>query len=140
MIKHFKTIGRLRTSVGTLAIAALPLVGGVAACNKDDLLEAVDPDVIDPTDINSAEGALALYVGALGRLRQATGGTSVGSGGEGSSWLFGGLLADEWSTSSTFVQNDETDLRAIQINNGTGNTMFRQLARARTSATESRRD
>ena len=136
MIKHFKTIGRLRASVGTLAIATLPLAGGVAACNKNDLLEAVDPDVIDPNDINSAEGALALYVGALGRLRQATGGTSVGSGGEGSSWLFGGLLADEWSTSSTFVQNDETDERTIQTSNSTVEGMFRDLARTRTSATQ----
>jgi hypothetical protein len=136
MIKHFKTIGRLRASVGTLAIATLPLVGGVAACSNDDLLEAVDPDVIDPTDINSAEGALALYVGALGRLRQATGGTSVGSGAEGSSWLFGGLLADEWSTSSTFVQNDETDERTIQTSNSTVEGMFRDLARTRTSATQ----
>ena len=136
MIKHIKTIGRLRASVGAVAIAALPLLGGVAACNKNDLLEAVDPDVIDPNDINSAEGALALYVGALGRLRQATGGTSVGSGAEGSSWLFGGLLADEWSTSSTFVQNDETDERTIQTSNSTVEGMFRDLARARTSATQ----
>ena len=136
MIKHIKTIGRLRASVGTLAIATLPLLGGVAACNKNDLLEAVDPDVIDPNDINSAEGALALYVGALGRLRQSTGGTSVGSGAEGSSWLFGGLLADEWSTSSTFVQNDETDERTIQTSNSTVEGMFRDLARTRTSATQ----
>jgi hypothetical protein len=105
MIKHFKSIGRLRASVGTLAMATFPFVGGLAACNsKETLLEAVDPDVIDPNDINSSEGALALYVGALGRLRQATGGSSVATGGEGSSWLFGGLLADEWSTSSTFVR------------------------------------
>ena len=42
---------------------------------------------------------------------------------------------DEWSTSSTFVQNDETDQRSIQINNGTVNTMYRQLARARSLPT-----
>jgi len=137
MIKHFKTIGRLRASVGTLAMATFPLVGGLAACNtKDNLLEAVDPDVIDPNDINSSEGALTLYVGALGRLRQATGGSSVATGGEGSSWLFGGLLADEWSTSSTFVQNDETDERTIQTSNSTVEGMFRDLARTRTSATQ----
>ena len=130
-------IGRLRLGVGTVAVAALPFMGGLAACNsKDTLLEAVDPDVIDPTNINSAEGALALYVGALGRLRQATGGSSVATGGEGSTWLFGGLLADEWSTSSTFVQNDETDERSIQTSNSTVEGMFRDLARTRTSATQ----
>ena len=137
MISRFTTIGRLRSSVGAMAVAALPLAGGLVACNtKDTLLEAVDPDVIDPVDINSSEGALALYVGALGRLRQATGGSSVATGGEGSTWLFGGLLADEWSTSSTFVQNDETDERSIQTSNSTVEGMFRDLARTRTSATQ----
>ncbi len=133
MITRIPTIGRLRFGVGTLAVAALPLVGALAACNvKDNLLEAVDPDVIDPSDVNSIEGAQALYIGALGRLRQATGGST----GEGSSWLFGGLLADEWSTSSTFVQNDETDQRSIQTSNSTVEGMFRDLARTRTSATQ----
>ena len=133
-MKHpFRMIGRLRMGVGTAAIAALPLVGGLAACDaKETLLEAVDPDIIDPADVNSIEGAQALYIGALGRLRQAT----AGSGGEGSTWLFGGLLADEWSTSSTFVQNDEADMRNIQTSNSTVEGMFRDLARTRTSATQ----
>jgi hypothetical protein len=113
------------------AVALIPLIG---ACSdvKDTLLEAVDPDIIPPGSVNSAEGALALYSGALGRLKT----TASGTGGEGSTWLFGGLLADEWSTSSTFVQNDETDQRSIQVNNSTVTGMFRQLARARTSSNE----
>ena len=133
----FQVLGRLRTGVGAAALAVLPLLGGLAACDtKDDLLEAVDPDVIDPNDVNSLEGAQALYIGALGRLRQSTAGSSTGTGGEGSTWLFGGLLADEWSTSSTFVQNDETDQRNIQTNNNTVEGMFRDLARTRTSSTQ----
>jgi hypothetical protein len=109
------------------------LAAGLAACEgTDTLLEAVDPDLINPPDTRSAEGAQAIYFGALNRLRQITGGT----GGEGSSWLFGGLLADEWSTSSTFVQNDETDQRNIQINNSTVTGMYRDLARTRTSANQ----
>src|SRR4029453_929753 len=123
-------ISRLRAAAGVAAVALIPLVG---ACNaKDSLLEATDPDLIPPAAANSAEGALALYNGALGRLKT----ISTGTGGEGSSWLFGGLLADEGSTSSTFTQNDETDQRSIQISNSTVTTMFRQLARARQSANE----
>ena len=133
MINTIALSARLRNAVGALAVTALPLVAGLAACGtKDSLLEATDPDIIDPNSVNSAEGAQALYFGALGRLRQATGGAT----GEGSSWLFGGLLADEWSTSSTFVQNDETDQRSIQTNNGTVEGMFRDLARVRTSANQ----
>ena len=120
----------MRAAAGVAAVALIPLAG---ACNaKDSLLEAVDPDLIQPESANSAEGALATYNGALGRLKTIT----TGTGGEGSTWLFGGLLADEWSTSSTFVQNDETDQRSIQISNSTVTTMFRQLARARQSANE----
>src|SRR6476660_3470779 len=130
MIRYNSIAARMRVAVGVSTMALVPLLG---ACNaKDTLLEAVDPDVITPGNVNSAEGALALYNGALGRLK--TNGPSTA--GEGSSWLFGGLLADEWSTSSTFVQNDETDQRSIQINNSTVNTMYRQLARARTSPNE----
>jgi len=122
---------RLRATAGVAAVALLPLVG---ACGdvQDTLLEAVDPDIIAPENANSAEGALALYNGALGRIRTITASSE-------STWLFGGLLADEWSTSSTFVQNDETDQRAIQINNSSINGMLRSLARARTSSTEAMR-
>jgi starch-binding outer membrane protein, SusD/RagB family len=131
MRRYHTTAARVRATVAVSAVALASLLG---ACSNttDTLLEAVDPDIIPPSNANSAEGALALYFGALGRLKTIT----SGSGGEGSSWLFGGLLADEWSTSSTFVQNDETDQRSIQTNNGTVTGHFRQLARARTSADE----
>ena len=131
-MQRYMTIGRrTRAAAGLAAVALVPLLG---ACSDvtDNLLEATDPDLISPEAADSPEGALALYNGALGRLRDITG----GDGGEGSTWLFGGLLADEWSTSSTFVQNDETDQRSIQVNNSTVTGMFRDLARARTSATE----
>jgi len=123
-------ISRVRAAAGVAAVALIPLVG---ACNaKDTLLEATDPDLIPTSAANSPEGALGLYNGALARLKT----ISTGTGGEGSTWLFGGLLADEWSTSSTFVQNDETDQRSIMVNNSTVTTMFRNLARARQSANE----
>jgi hypothetical protein len=104
MRRYHIIAARVRAAVAVSAVALIPMLG---ACGdvKDTLLEAVDPDIIPPAAANSPEGALALYNGALTRLKTITSGT----GGEGSTWLFGGLLADEWSTSSTFVQNDETD-------------------------------
>jgi hypothetical protein len=134
-MRLYNTIAaRVRVAVGISTVALVPMLG---ACSNvtDNLLEAVDPDILTPINANSAEGALAIYNGALGRLKT----VGPSTAGEGSSWLFGGLLADEWSTSSTFVQNDETDQRSIQINNSTVNTMYRQLARARTSSTEALR-
>jgi starch-binding outer membrane protein, SusD/RagB family len=108
-----------------VAISALL---ALAACDiTDSLLEAEDPDLIDPEDVNSAEGALAVANGALEFFRDLTGGDE-------STWLFGGLLADEWSTSSTFVQNDETDQRKVQQNNSSVTGMYRDLHRTRIAA------
>lgn len=102
-----------------------------AACSSvtDSLLEAVDPDIINPTDVGSLDGAVALYNGAMQRFTAVTGGAE-------STWLFGGLLVDEWSSSSTFVQNDETDQRSIQVNNSQVEGMLYRLFRTRTGATQ----
>jgi len=110
---------------------ALAAAAGLAACDtiKTNLLEATNPSIIDPSSVQSAGGATAVRNGALSRLRTAT------ADGE-SSWLFGGLLVDEWASSSTFVQNDETDQRSIQLNNGTIQTMLRALYRVRTDANQ----
>lgn len=117
--------GRLARSLTTAALAATAACSGIT----DTLLEAVDPDLINPSDVNSLEGARGLAVGTISRL------TAITAGAE-STWLFGGLLADEWATSSTFVQNDETDQRRIQENNSSISGMLYRLYRVRTSATQ----
>ena len=124
----YRYLGR-RSRVLGAAAAALAL--SLTACQSanDRLLGVVDPDIINPTDIVNADGALALANGAIGTFRATTG------GGE-STWLFGGLLADEWSTSSTFIQNDETDQRVIQEFNSSITGMLRNLFRTRQRANE----
>jgi hypothetical protein len=111
----------------TLALATI----GSTACT-DSLLKATDPDLIAPSDLDTPEGASALRIGALQRWRFATGGDNTN--GQESTWLTGGLLADEWATSSTFVQNDELDERQIKLNNSTVTFDFRKLERVRTAA------
>jgi len=113
----------------SLGVASLALT--LAACQtaNDRLLGVVDPDIINPGDIVNADGAAALANGAIGTFRSITG------GGE-STWLFGGLLADEWSTSSTFIQNDETDQRLIPEFNSSITGMMRDLYRVRTRSDE----
>jgi hypothetical protein len=114
---------------------ALGASGVVLACENSvtkKLLEVTDPDVIDPSAVVSLEGANAVRLGAIGRLRDATGATTNAE----SSWLFGGLLADEWSTSSTFVQNDETDERAVSLSNGTVRDFLRNTYRVRTATNQ----
>src|ERR1051325_5604671 len=100
----------------------------LAACDpQQQLLSANDPDLVKPIDVQSADGAEAVRVGAMNRFRNITAGDN-GNGVE-STWLFGGLLADEWGTSSTFVQNDEVDERATKLDNSTVTNAFRKLNR-----------
>src|SRR5690348_8780076 len=114
-----------------LGAFALTVTAGLTACEgvRNDLLEAKNPGNIDPNSVQSAAGATAVRNGALSRLRTAT------ADGE-STWLFGGLLVDEWATSSTFVQNDETDQRQTKLDNGTVQGELRALYRVRTAANQ----
>ncbi len=120
-----------RRSIGRTAGALAALALSLTACQtaNDRLLGVTDPDIIFPGDLERADGAIALANGTIGTFRSITG------GGE-SSWMFGGLLADEWSTSSTFIQNDETDQRQIQLINSSVTGMLRNLYRTRTRAYE----
>ena len=116
-----------RARVTALAAAAL----GAAACSTDSLLEAPDPDLIEPVAIRSAAGAEGLRVGTLQRFRTALqSGTSASEG----IILQAGLLADEWKTGNTFTETDEVDQRiTTEVNGGIENT-YTQLHRARVSA------
>jgi hypothetical protein len=128
-MRHFLKNGRALRATVTVLISAAAL----GACNaaKNDLLEAPDPDIIDPSAVQSAPGANAVRVGALSRLRLAT----VGNSSDGT-WLLGGLLADEWSTSSTFVQNDEVDERQVSNSNSSVEGSLRGWYRVPTSANQ----
>jgi hypothetical protein len=65
-----------------------------------------------------------LRVSALGQLKNRT------AGGE-SVWLYGGLLTDEWKSSDTFSQRNETDQRSIQTNNANTQGAYNSLQQAR---------
>ncbi len=126
------TTGRpsMTKRIGTTLALSLTLAGAACQAANDKLLQVTDPDIINPSDVTSAEAAVALANGAINTFKLTTG------GGE-STWMFGGLLADEWSTSSTFIQNDETDQRVIREDNGSITEQLRNLYRTRTRANES---
>ncbi len=109
--------------------AAFAIALSLSGCQgvNDRLLGVTDPDIIIPSNVNSAEAATALSYGTISTFRNITGAAE-------SSWLFGGLLTDEWSTSSTFIENDETDQRRVREFNGSVTTMLRNLYRVRTRA------
>ncbi len=116
----------------SLGLAALLL----AACSKDKILTVTDPDIIDPKDLNSAEAAEALRIGALNRMSDVTGGLQgSGSLNEGI-FHFSGAIADEWRSTDTFVQRDEADSRQITETNSAMTLEARGLQRVRVAATQ----
>lgn len=92
--------------------AAAAAVVLLASCAWSDVIEVVDPDVINPGALNSAAAATSLRNGVLLRLAEAT------SGGE-NVFLLGGLLGDEWRSGDTFVQRNDTDQRTLAFDNNT---------------------
>jgi hypothetical protein len=119
-------------------LAALALTAGVlplASCNRDRILDIIDPDLVNPSNLASAAAAEALRVGALARLNNATTGFTGGSQGDGA-FFYGGMLADELRSGDTFVQRDQTDQRAIPTTNSSMTEISRQINRLRTAAVQ----
>ena len=105
-----------------LAAAGLLVLG---ACDvQDTFLEPQNPGLIDPSAVSNPSAAAALRIGALGSFKTATG------GGE-SMWRWGGMLTDEFKSSDTFTQRNETDQRSIQTNNGTWSPIYAQAQQTR---------
>lgn len=124
------TISRNRMGrAAAMTLSALLLIP-VTSCERarTDLLDAVDPDIIQPSTISSPEAADALRIGTLSRFRGITAG--------GEAWLLPGMLADEWKSSNTFSQHNETDQRSVQESNSVLQGVSRALPRVRTSARE----
>ncbi|MDQ3995497.1 MAG: hypothetical protein M3303_00595 [Gemmatimonadota bacterium] len=105
--------------------AGLLALGGCSVA--DQILDVADPDVINPGDITSANGAEALRVGTLARLNNASSGNE-------SFLLLGGMLADEFRSGDTFTERNEADRRNVLPNNTNVRNAFRFTYRVRTSA------
>jgi hypothetical protein len=118
------------------ALLLVLAAGALTACNKDKILNVTDPDIINPSNLGSAEGAEALRVGALNRISDVTGGLQgSGSLNEGI-FHFSGVVADEWRSTDTFVQRDEADSRSITEPNTAMTLEARGLHRTRVAANQ----
>ena len=98
-MRNHKTIAR---PAGVLALAVTLLAG----C-QNDFLEFSDPDIIE--EANTASGAIALKNGVI--LRFAT--MVNGQQGPDATWIYSGLVADEWRSGDTFEQRNQADARAV---------------------------
>ena len=123
---------RVRRSwmVASLTLAATL---ALAACSSTEVLQVHDPDIINPSDVQSAAGANAVRLGALGRLNSATAG---GSGSSEGLFLLSGLFADEWNNGDSYIDRWQVDQRAIQPQNAFLTDVDRLLQRSRVSASQ----
>jgi hypothetical protein len=130
MTSYFKPS---RAAVAIVVAAGVVLTAG---CNKsisDALLSATDPDIINPANVNSAEGAEGLRLGVVQRLTTMTGAAPANTEGV---WFMSGMLVDEWKSGDTFVQRDETDKRTIALDNSIVTAGYRYIHQTRISANQ----
>ena len=124
---HIPMIRRLALSRWRLVMLVGAMAVTPSACDTTTFLEIEDPDIINPSNVQSAAGANAVRLGALARLNSAS------SGGE-SMLLLGGLFTDEWINGDSFIGRQEVDQRVITVQNSFVTDASRSLHRARLSA------
>lgn len=117
--------GRAASSVSLAVTAALAAF--TFACMPSDILEVEDPDIINPSNVESAAGAEAVRLGALSRFNAATTGAE-------SLFFYGGLFTDEWINGDSFIYRQEIDQRIITVENTFSLGANRQIYRVRLSA------
>jgi hypothetical protein len=122
------TVSRSRRAVAAACAAAAITLG---ACKADTLLNTQNPDVIDPSALNTAQGAAAQYNGALGDLALAMDGSGTDGVGlvEAVAWF-----TDEARFGGTPPEVKQMDLRAVREEAAAWQTMYLDQHRARESA------
>src|SRR5437016_8154728 len=114
-----------RICAGALAVAMV----ASSSCARSDLLGISTPDAITTNNLNSADGAEGLRVGAIRNFKLMTALDE-------SSWFYGGMLVDEWKSADTFIQRDETDQRTVREDNSLVTVAYRDIHRARVQTYE----
>src|SRR2546426_9868620 len=104
------------------------VLGALALTACSGLLDVKSPDVINPKDLQNADGAVASYNGAIGDFAFANDGDAGGTEGQ---ILVSGVMADEYTDVETFPTRIEYDSRSINENNTTLTAVFFNLQKAR---------
>ncbi len=130
IIKNKNQFGSLRWLI--FASFSILLSFGITSC--DSLVEVIDPDIVTPESLNSETGIQTLKAGSLGDFAVAMSGSAAGHGATVGLIPMSGLMSDEYDYSGTFPTRREGDTRNLQNINGTMNTIYSNLHRARAGA------
>src|SRR5262245_5948884 len=107
-----------------VALSAVALLSSTACNIRHELVLPETPGVIDPGAVDGPTGANGLRIGALGALKLQTG------SGE-SLWQLGGLLADEWRSSSSNAATNDIDRRSTANDNASLTVAYSNIQQAR---------
>lgn len=113
-------------------IAALALIVALPAC--DTLLDVQDPDIIEPDQLRTLQGASALYNGAIGEFALAKDGAAGGPGSALGLVQAIGWFSDEFAFGGTPPLIRAMDLREMDPQNASWDQMYQNLHVARVSA------
>jgi len=116
--RSMRTTARFAVVTGVVAV--------LAACSS--LLDVKDPDVINPPDVQNADGAVGAYNGGIGDFAFANDGDNGGTEGQ---ILVSGVMSDEYTDVETFPTRIEYDSRAIDERNTTLRDVYFNLHKAR---------
>jgi hypothetical protein len=124
---------KIISSCGRRTVGALVVAIALGACKADKLLNTENPDVIDPSALNTAQGAVAQYNGAVGDFALAA------DGGAGTTGALGLVEAIAWFTDEarfggTPPETKQMDLRAVREEAATWQPTYLNLHRAREGA------
>jgi hypothetical protein len=95
------------------AIRKIAMIATLAAglgCSTTEIVTVETPDIVDPENVQTPNGANAVRIGALARLNFA-------ASGDESLFLLGGLFADEFNNGDSFIARQEIDRRSITPEN-----------------------
>ncbi len=120
---------RLNRFWPTLVAAAFLI--GASACDTDQLLEVIDPDLVTPDNVQGEKGASLFWAGALGQFSTAFSNGTGAQSHAGGQALYSGMLSDEFILSGTFPSRNEVDRREMDERNGTLLNVYRNLHQAR---------
>jgi hypothetical protein len=118
-------VTRARRIAGYFALSLF----GAALAGCDGLLAVKDPDIIDPGDLDTFAGAVALYAGAIADFALARDG---GAGPAGALGIVaaGGWFTDEYTFAGTATDTEQMDLRAVSPSNAEWGPTYLNLHRA----------
>jgi hypothetical protein len=117
---------RTRPATAFAVAVGIVLLG---ACNvKQELLTPQTPAVISPASVANTAAADALYVGAIGRWKNAMNGN--GNNTE-ALWNWQALFTDELQSGDTFSQRNDADSRNLQTNDAVLTPIYQNAQQAR---------